>query len=334
MRKRTSIKDIAKELNISAAAVSIVLSGKNKNKRVSQKMDAKIRETAKRLNYHPNNIAYSLKKGLTRTIGLIVADISNPFYGQMAYYIQQELEQNGYVVIVTNNNENEEENRRMIRTLEGRVVDGLIIVPTANCEEEIRYLLNQQKAVVFIDRNLPTLGIPTVMIDNYAAAREGTEELLARGCKRIALVGYEESYTNLDERVKGYSDVLKEQNLYDSSLIHKVSNNSLEETIIGVINNVMNQNVDAVFFITGYLSIFGVRELLRKGVKIPKELQVLSFDKNAFFEAIPESEIRIVQPLKEMCTTATKLLLKQIDHKDDILEKEQERIFVPYTLRK
>ena len=112
--KRVSIKDIAQVVGVSTATVSLVLTGKNKNGRVSKEMSEKIKKVANEMNYQPNRLAMSLQSGRSQTIGLLVADISNPFFGTLAFYVQEEMEKAGYAVIIMNTDESDLQMERMI----------------------------------------------------------------------------------------------------------------------------------------------------------------------------------------------------------------------------
>lgn len=125
--KRPSLKTIADELGISTAAVSIVLSGKNDKGRVSEETSKKIFEKAKEINYMPNTLAKGLRMGSSKTLGLVVADISNVFFGTLALYIQAYAEKEGYAIIIVNTGENFDKMEKMIKLLKARQVDGFII---------------------------------------------------------------------------------------------------------------------------------------------------------------------------------------------------------------
>lgn len=129
MAKQVSLKDIAERVGVSSAAVSLVLNGKEKGGRVGVEMSRKIRNVAKELNYKPNNLARSQRMGRSQAIGLIVADITNPFFADLSFQIQEYAEKLNYTVIITNTNESVEKMNRMIDILKTYRVDGLLIIP-------------------------------------------------------------------------------------------------------------------------------------------------------------------------------------------------------------
>ncbi|MDR3266112.1 MAG: LacI family transcriptional regulator, partial [Tannerella sp.] len=127
--KNISMQDIANKLGVSKGTVSLVLSGKAKDNRVSEAMSKKVKQTAQEMNYRLNEVARSLRTGQTKSIGVIVTDISNEFFGLLTYHIQEQAKRYGYMVITTNTNENLEEFESMVATMLNKKVDGFIIVP-------------------------------------------------------------------------------------------------------------------------------------------------------------------------------------------------------------
>ena len=176
--KKISLKTIANELGVSSATVSLVLNGKDKNGRVSKELSKKILEKAAELNYIPNTLAKSLKVGKSNTIGLIIADISNIFFGTLALYIQNFAQQKGYTVIIGNTNENLNEMELVINFLSSRQVDGFIITPTEKSQDLLNKLTLNNIPLVLVDRTFPELNVNSVMINNYEISYKATEQLI------------------------------------------------------------------------------------------------------------------------------------------------------------
>ena len=156
MAKKVSLKDIAKEVGVSTALVSYVLNNL-KEGRISKEIALKIREVAQRLNYRPNQIAKSLKTSKTFTIGLIVADIANPFSSTLARIVEDEANKFNYTVIFGSSDENNQKSAKVIDTLLNRQVDGLIISPPADSESQMIELQNQDIPFVLLDRYFPSV---------------------------------------------------------------------------------------------------------------------------------------------------------------------------------
>ena len=164
MEKKIALKDVAQHIGVSAALVSYVLNGKEKEARVGADMANKIRKAAIELNYQPNLIAKSLKMGKTKTIGLIVADISNPFFSSIARIIEDEAKKHGYVVIFGSSDESADKQLDLIDVFSTRLVDAFIIAPTAGTEKQIKSIINRGVPVVLMDRFFPELNVDCVHI--------------------------------------------------------------------------------------------------------------------------------------------------------------------------
>src|SRR5690349_20216204 len=212
MGRKVSMKDIAKEVGVSTALVSYVLNNL-KEGRISKEIAQKIREVAQRLNYRPNQIAKSLKTSKTFTIGLIVADISNPFSSTLARIVEDEANKFNYTVIFGSSDENQSKSARVIDTLLNRQVDGLIISPPADSEAQMVELQKQDIPFVLLDRYFPSVKTNYVALNNHAAALMATEHLIESGCKRIGMINYKTSLFHLQERKRGYLTAMKKHEM-------------------------------------------------------------------------------------------------------------------------
>lgn len=313
--KKVSIKDIAQVVGVSAATVSLVLTGKNKNGRVSKEMSEKIRTVANEMNYQPNRLAMSLQSGRSQTIGLLVADISNPFFGTLAFYVQEEMQKAGYAVIIMNTDESDLQMDKMIGLLRSRQVDGFIIVPTEFGEKSIAQLVNCHIPLVLIDRYYPSLPTTSVIIDNYQVAYEATHSLIDINCKKIALIIYDNNQPHMLERERGYTDALKEAGLYDKELVKKVRYKFMDEDIIGAITWLAQKrkDMDGILFATNTIAMTGIKQLLQLNFQIEEDVHVVCFDKSDAFDFMPVFIPYIHQPIEKMGRLASQLLIKQIE---------------------
>jgi len=153
MSKQVSLKDIAERVGVSNATVSLVLNGKEKGGRVGVEMSRKIRDVSKELNYKPNNLARSLRVGRSKAIGLVVADITNPFFTDLSFQIQEYAEKLDYTVIITNTNESVEKMNRMIDILKAYRVDGFLVIPPELGEFSLKKTDDNKVPLVLIDRH-------------------------------------------------------------------------------------------------------------------------------------------------------------------------------------
>jgi len=316
--KRTSIKDIAEELGISNATVSLVLSGKAKDGRVSFEMAEKIKETAKLMNYHANGLARGLRMGHSQTLGLIVADISNPFFGSLAFQIQKEAEKFDYTIIIANTNESDEKMEKIIEILKSRQVDGFIIVPTEHSETLVDELRESKTPMVLIDRYFPNIHTSNVVVDNYRASYEATNLLISDGSKRIALVIYNSNMSHIQDRRNGFIDALNKAQIYDPKLVCKVNYGHIEEDIAKGMDKFMSMEdkPDGIFFTTNTLSIIGLKEMIKRGIKIQDDIKIVCFDENDAFNFDRNPIPYVKQPIEQMGSLAVDILVNQITRQD------------------
>ncbi len=311
---RVSIKDVANKLGVSVATVSLVLNGKDKNGRVSEVLAEKIRKEAKAMNYEPNSFARGLRSGRSETIGLIVADISNPFFAHLAFHIQEHAEEYGYSIIITNTNESNAKMEKMISVLKSRQVDGFIIVPTEHGEKYIEELVKDKFPVVLLDRHFPKIDVSYVAVNNYQASMEATNLLLNLNCKRIALMVYKNYLPHMQDRRDGYVAAMTQKGLYDPKLIKEVNHQTIMSDIQKAILELVSEGekIDGIFFATNTISTIGLRTLAGLNIRIPKDIKVVCFDKNDAFELSNISIPFIQQPIPEMGRRAVDLVIKQI----------------------
>jgi LacI family transcriptional regulator len=314
------MQDIANRLGVSKGTVSLVLSGKAKDKRVSRSLCEKIIRTAKEMDYQINEVARSLRTGITKTIGVVVTDISNEFFGRFTFHIQEQAKKYGYTVITTNTNECLEEFDDMITILINKRVDGIIFVPVDNGQQMARKISANHIPMVQIDRYYPQVDASYIGVNNYKAAAEATLSLIDRGCRRIAAISYNIRLNALTDRYNGCADVLKRCGFFDPELIINVDYENQEEEIKQAIIdlNSMTQKVDAVFFCSRRICVTGIEYMHRNGIKIPDGMQVLCFDKIESFRIASIPINYIEQPIKEMGEKAVDVLIEQINGSDEI----------------
>jgi LacI family transcriptional regulator len=318
MIKKVSLKDIAEKVGVSSATVSLVLSGKGKQGRVSKEMSDIIHAVAKEMNYQPNSIARGLRIGRTNTIGLIVADITNVFFSNIAFHIQEYAEKLNYTVIIANTNESVDKMAKLIELFKSHQVDGFIIVPTESSENLIQSLLDDKIPLVLIDRYFLAIETNYISINNYLASYKITKYLISKSCKKIAFVTYNSNLAHFEDRNTGYSDALKHSGLSGSGIIKKIDFYNIKSEMKEIIDDLFseNNNVDAIFFATNTLSITGMQELKSKFDKIPDCLKLACFDKSDIFDFLDYPISYVVQPISEMAKKSVDILVDQIKNDD------------------
>jgi len=318
--KRISIQDIAERLGVSKGTVSLVLSGKEKGMRISDETSRRVKEMARTLNYHPNEIARSLSTGMTMSIGVVVTDISNDFFGNLAFYIQEQARKYRYTVITTNTNENLEDFDNAVTTLLNRQIDGIIMVPVDGGRKIAEKILHRHVPLVQIDRFYPDIKATYIVVDNYKATAEATELLIRQGCRRIAVVCYDINLSALLERRQGCTEVLNQYGLLDVSLIKDIDYQNQEEEIRQAILDLRNhaKKVDVIFFCSRRVFVTGVKYMYQEGIRIPEDMHVVCFDKIDTFEIANIPIKYIEQPIREMGEKAVDILIEQINGSKNI----------------
>lgn len=323
MKPKTSLKDIAKIVGVSIPLVSYVLSNKGKENRVSEKTAKKIREVAKELNYHPNWNARSLKTNKTRSIGVIVADISNPFFSNLARTIEDEAFSQDYTVIFGSSDEKVEKFNKVLDFLKMRQVDGFIIAAPEGSKEIISELAKTGIPFVLIDRFFNDLTTNYITVNNYKASIQATNYLLGKGNKKIGAVLYNSTLHHYKERHQGYIEALKQAGLpVDAALIKKIDHGSLKSEMKRVVKElVQDAGVDAIYFHTNTLAEEGLTQMLGLDRKILKKVDVVVFDQNSSYNFLEDPIPYLHQPIKEIGQKALRILIEQIKEPDQKLQQ-------------
>ncbi len=309
MKKRTSIKDIASQVGVSTALVSYVLNNK-KEGRISKEAAAKIKQAAIDLNYQPNQIARSLQAQKTMTIGLIVADIANPFSSQIARIIEDAAQKAGYSVIVGSSDEKAVKTEKLIKLFLNRQVDGFIIAFPENTQTQAQYLKQIGIPFVMIDRYFPEIISNCVSINNYSAAALAINHLLQNGRQRIGIVTYATTLHHLNERKRGAMDLLGDNSVVGEVRIDHVAED-VSASIAGFL--ALPEPVDAIFFTTNLLTIAGLKRLNSLKIKVPNQIAVVGFDETDAFDLFYAPVTYVRQPMTGLGSEAVNLLLELID---------------------
>lgn len=326
MSRKVSLKDIAKEVGVSTALVSYVLNNL-KEGRISKEISQKIREVAAQLNYRPNQIAKSLKTSKTFTIGLIVADISNPFSSSLARIVEDEAGKFNYTVIFGSSDENAQKFRKILDTLLNRQVDGLIISPPEQSEPLIHDLLKQEIPFVLLDRYFPGIKTNYVALDNFSAAANAVKHLVAVGCKRIGIVTYETELFHLRERKRGYLETLKKLKMpAKKSWVRQVDIANDPAQIIKSVKELLSlsEPVDGLVFASNIIAAHGLRFINSLPLKVPADLSIVSFDETEALDLFYAPLTYIKQPLQEMGRKASMILIDSITSKNTITQVDME----------
>lgn len=325
MTKRpTSLKDIAHKANVSVATVSYVLNGKEKENRVGEEVSIKVRQIADELNYEPNYLAKSLKSGKTQTLGLILADISNPFFANIARVVEDEARHNGYTVVIGSSDESAIKSWKLLKVLINRQVDGFIIISSENSEKQVNYLIEKNIPFVLLDRYFPEIETNIVSIDHYQAAFDAGAHLANNGYKNIGFIAYKSKLHHMEERVRGYMDSINANGLaFKENWLKKITFNNIENEIRTSIDEMTSGEfpVDSIVFSTYSLAVNGLKYINELGLKIPDDIGIVSFGQAEGFDLYYCPITYIWQPMEDLGKMAVGLLLKKIKNpKEEVVK--------------
>jgi len=333
--KPLSIKDIAKAANVSITTVSFILNGKAEKMRISQDMITKVEKIIKELGFRPNQVARSLRTGNTKTIGLIVEDISNPFFASIARLIEDKAYRHGYKIIYSSTENNLDKARGLIRMFKSRQVDGYIIAPMTGMEEDIRDLLKDRTPVVVFDRHLPGLEVSTVLVDNSEGTFLATQSLIEHGKKNIAFVTVDVEVEEIKDRYAGYENALKSKGIRPVTEICKLIpfTNTADETTAELVDFfTKNPQIDAVLFATNYLAVRGLFCFKEMNKQVGEDFRVIAFDDHDIFKLHSPNISAVYQPIEDIADQVISLILKELSVVDVFEETEFKQVVLSSTL--
>lgn len=313
---KITIKQIAKEAEVSIATVSIILN--KKDKKISEATRQRVLDIVKKYNYIPNAMAGSLVTKRTGIIGLILPDITNPFFPEIARGAEDKASEEGFNLIFCNTDDKLEAEEKYIESLTGRMVDGIIIAHSASAEKTSEILERSQIPIVLVDRDLDSQNIiGKVLVDNEEGAYQGVKYLILKGYRKIAFLSGSASLQLTKDRLRGYQRALLESQIStDESLIKYGQYRSAwgREGTKKLIQE--HIDFDAIFCGNDLIAIGAMKELKVNGYCIPEDIAVMGFD-DIYISELVEPELTTVrQPNYEMGQRAAGLLIEYIKHKD------------------
>lgn len=316
-----TIKDLARELKISASTVSRAL--KN-HPDISEATKKAVHELAEKLNYQPNAVALSLKQRRSNTIGVIIPEIVHYFFSSVISGIEDVAYDAGYNVIICQSNERYEREVANTKTLLASRVDGILVSISKETEDYSHFynLRNNNVPMVFYDRIVPGLQADQVIIDDFDAAYRVTRHLIDSGRKRIAHFAGPQKLLIGRQRKDGYLKALKEAGLeIDENLIFEAD--SFEKARLAVMR-LLNEkrDFDGIFAVNDLTAIGAMQTVQKKGLKIPEEVAIVGFSDGRFSGITDPTLTSVDQHGYEMGSIATKMLLKRITAEDDTYPAE------------
>ena len=331
MAAKNTLQTISEQTGYSVSTVSRVLSSQAKKYRISKEAETIITREASRLNYQPNLIAQTLRTQKSKTVGLLIPDIDNPFFGSLAAIIIGILGSRGYHTLLADSRENGDEEIQELRMFMSRSVDGIICIPVSSTPD-FHEQISSQIPLVLIDRHFKKTSLPYVCTDNYAGARMATEYLLSKGYTRIlAIQGVPDSMPNR-ERVRGFKDAIG---------VHGVTYNvvgdafSVENGKREVLNAFGggDKAYDAIFAFSSTILLGAVDALRHLSIRPGRDVGILSYDNNGFLDFMDPAVTRVEQPLREAGHIAVDILFEIISaRRSGHPDPPSRQILIPPTL--
>lgn len=278
MKAKATLKQIAKELNVSVSTVSKAL---NDSPEISEQTKVRIKEYAKLKNYKPNVIGLNLKNRSTKTIGVIIPNILNSFFAKVFSGIEKIADERGYNVIMCISNESLKKEANTMDMLSNGTIDGFILSISEEAQKLQEYnhfkdVINEGTPIVMFDRFSDEVVCDKVVVDDYDSALNATQHMINTGCKNIALFSSIDNLSVGKRRVEGYLQALKNNNIPENPNL--IVRTDCEEVLKVEIEKVFDNNlVDGVFALDENDSVAALRIGLKKGYAIPEELSIIGF---------------------------------------------------------
>lgn len=315
---RTTLKAIAQQLGVSVTTVSRSLNGQAERYRIAKRMEERVRRVAEQMGFCPNRFARGLRLKKTSTIGLIVPDISNPFFGATARQIALGIRQQGYSILLCDSQEDVEQERQALTLLRNWQVEGIIVCPVGTECEHLAEAAGSGLPLVLVDRYFPELRVPYVAADSRSGSRMATEHLLAKGHRRIACLQGLCGTSPNDLRLRGYREALAAQGIEpDPALIvgQRFDEPSGYRETQRLLETCPDPTALLCFCNPGALG--AMRALAEAHRKIPRDISLISFDENPYAAHLAAPLTTVSQPNAEMGDVAVRLLFDQIQSPGD-----------------
>jgi LacI family transcriptional regulator len=315
LKKKTTIYDIAKELNITVSTVSRALSG---FPAISEATREAVIATAKKLNYSPNRLASALKSGKTYIIGVIVPSVQAHFFASIIHSIEEGLKDSGYRVILYQSNESVENEINGVKTLLEAQVDGIIASMSLETEDVAHFteIIKQNKPLVIFDRINVNLNVPTVTLDDFKAGYMATQYLIEKGYQNIAFITTIHQIKIFSDRLEGYKKALKDNNLpiLEENII--LGGLSIKDGRFGASKLMRLENRPDAIIAGDDFTALGVIKKLKEIDETPPKIGVVGFANEGFSAYITPNLSTIDQHPNQMGSECAKMFLKMIQQKN------------------
>lgn len=333
MKAKATLKQIAKELNVSVSTVSKAL---NDSPEISEQTKIRIKEYAKLKNYKPNVIGLNLKNRKTKTIGVIIPNILNSFFAKVFSGIEKVADEKGYNVIMCISNESLEKEAHTLEMLSNGTIDGFVLSISEEAQKLHDYshftsIINDGTPIVMFDRTTDEVECDKVIVDDFDSGHNATQHLIDLGCKNIALISSVDNLSVGKLRAEGYLKALKDNNIgINENIIIRTDS---EMDLIDKITDLYSNNlVDGVFALDENDSVAALKVGAKKGYKIPKDLKIIGFaDGILASRRLSPSLTTVSQHGIDIGEVAVKLLIDRLESNEE--HKPYETVVIKTKLK-
>ena len=318
MKAKATLKQIAKELNVSVSTVSKAL---NDSPEISEQTKVKIKEYAKLKNYKPNVIGLNLKNRKTKTIGVIIPNILNSFFAKVFSGIEKVADKKGYNVITCISNESLEKEIHTLEMLSNGTIDGFILSVSQEAQKLQEYshfseIINDGTPIVMFDRIADGVECDKVVVDDFDSALNSTQHLINLGCKNIALISSVDNLSVGKLRADGYLKALKDNNIPVNEKI--ILRTDSEDDMKSKIEAIFDHKIDGIFALDENDSVAALRVSLKKGFKVPEDISIIGFaDGILASRRLSPSLTTVSQHGIEIGEVAAKRLISRLEESED-----------------
>ena len=304
-RNVPALMDVARRAGVGAATVSRVING---GQNVSSGTLAAVQKAIKELGYHPNHAARSLKGARTKTIGLIVPSVADPFFSTAAAAIQDVARAHGSLVLLAASDNLPAREQEQVLTLIQRRIDGLILAPSDAAD--IKMFEHAGFPVVCFDRPFAHHRLSTVLGDNYGGAKAATEHLVRSGCKRILCMGGDNKLFTSERRVSGHRDVVRAAGLPYLAELNVQDYASTEAALRPYLQG--KDRIDAIFSIKNAITVNAYRILRQSNIPIPRRIALVGYDDFELADTLDPPICVVRQPIGNIATRAAEMLFEAL----------------------
>jgi LacI family transcriptional regulator len=316
-RTKHTLKSLAGELGLSVCTVSRVLNGKSRQYRIAKITEQRVLRHARECEFSPNLVARGLRLKKTFAVGLILPDLSNPFFAKIARSVAEEAHERKYTLEICDSQDNTAIEIDALQHLQDRHVDGLILCPVGNKSDHLQALLHARQPIVLVDRYFPDLKLPYITSDNVGGAETATRHLLEHGHREIAcLQGLPRAVTNV-QRLKGYRRALHSHQVRaNSDLI--AGNGFTRQSGYHSTRNLLakRREFSAILAFSNQIALGALQVLNETGLNVPEDVSLVSFDDIDGVEFFATPLTTVAQPVQEIGQTAARILFERINKRE------------------